>query len=56
MLHWAFIFLIAAVLAAILGFGSAVAIAKTLFFVFLVLFVFSLITGSFLERPTGWNS
>ena len=56
MLHWAFIFLLAAIFSALLGFGGAVATAKTLFLVFLVLCVMSLIMGAFLERPTGWNS
>jgi uncharacterized membrane protein YtjA (UPF0391 family) len=45
MLRWALIFLVVALIAALLGFGgiagSAVGIAKLLFFVFLVLFVVS---------------
>jgi uncharacterized membrane protein YtjA (UPF0391 family) len=48
MLHWALGFLIVAVIAAVLGFtGIAVAaagIAKVLFFIFLVLFLFSLMS------------
>jgi uncharacterized membrane protein YtjA (UPF0391 family) len=48
MLYWALMFLLVAVVAAVFGFtGIAVAsagIAKLLFFVFLVLFVISLIT------------
>ena len=49
MLHYALIFIIVALVAALLGFGAlagtAAYIAKILFFVFLVLFVISLITG-----------
>jgi uncharacterized membrane protein YtjA (UPF0391 family) len=49
MLHWALIFLIAAILAAWLGFGpiagTAAWMAKTLFMVFLILFFCSLIFG-----------
>lgn len=48
MLYWAAVFLIIAVFAAILGFGTlagaAGSIAKILFVVFLVLFVVSLIS------------
>lgn len=47
MLRWALIFLILAILAAIFGFGMAAAafagVAKLLFYVFLVIFVVSLI-------------
>lgn len=47
MMYWAFMFLIVAVLAAIFGFGiaasAAAAIAKLLFFVFLVGFVLSMV-------------
>lgn len=47
MLRWAIIFLIVALVAAILGFsviaGTAAWIAKVLFVVFLILFVLSLI-------------
>ncbi len=46
MLYWAFVFLIAAVIAALFGFeviaSAAVGIAQVLFFVFLLLFVVSL--------------
>jgi uncharacterized membrane protein YtjA (UPF0391 family) len=53
MLSWAVTFLIIAVIAAILGFGvvagTAATIAKLLFFVFLILFVVSLVTGR--RRP-----
>ena len=49
MLSWAVTFLIIALIAAVLGFGgiagTAVGIAKILFFVFLVLFVVALIMG-----------
>lgn len=55
MLHWALVFLIATILAAILGFSSAVAAGKMLFLVFLVLFLFTLIMGSFLQRPTRYS-
>jgi uncharacterized membrane protein YtjA (UPF0391 family) len=54
MLGWAITFLVIALIAAALGFGgiagSAVGIAKILFFVFLVLFVVSLIVGG-IRRP-----
>ena len=49
MLHYAIVFLVIALIAGVLGFGgiagSAVGIAKILFFIFLVLFVVSLIFG-----------
>ncbi|MGE0193384.1 MAG: DUF1328 domain-containing protein [Planctomycetota bacterium] len=49
MLGWSLIFLIIALIAGALGFGiiggTAILIAKILFFVFLVLFVISLIRG-----------
>jgi len=49
MLSWSILFLIIAVVAAVLGFGviagTAATLAKILFFVFLVLFVISLLTG-----------
>lgn len=52
MLSWSITFLIVALIAALLGFGgiagTAVGIAKILFFVFIVLFVVSLIFG---RRP-----
>lgn len=55
MLYWALIFLIVALIAAVFGFTgiyvAAAGIAKVLFFVFLVLFVLSLLTGS-IRRPT----
>ena len=55
MLRWAFIFLIVALAAAILGFGgvagAAAGIAKILFFVFLLLFVVGLIMHLVNGRP-----
>lgn len=49
MLRWALIFLIVALVAALFGFGgivaAAVEIARILFFLFLVLFLVSLIMG-----------
>ncbi len=49
MLNWAVSFFVIAIIAAVLGFtniaGSAIDIAKILFFVFLVLAVVSLIFG-----------
>lgn len=49
MLAWAVIFLIIAIIAGIFGFrdveGLATQIAKVLFFIFLVIFVISLIMG-----------
>jgi uncharacterized membrane protein YtjA (UPF0391 family) len=49
MLHYALVFFLIAVVAAIFGFGGiaagAVEIAKILFFLFLVLFVVSLVVG-----------
>ena len=49
MLRWAFAFLVVAIIAALLGFGGIAAasasIAKTLFFVFLAIFVVMLALG-----------
>jgi uncharacterized membrane protein YtjA (UPF0391 family) len=49
MLRWALIFLIIGLVAGIFGFtgveGAAVSIAKTLFFLFLVIFVVLLVLG-----------
>lgn len=51
MLYWAAVFFICALIAATLGFGGiaagAAAIAKILFFIFLVAFVVSLLMGVF---------
>jgi uncharacterized membrane protein YtjA (UPF0391 family) len=48
MLHWSLVFLVIALIAAVLGFGgiagTAVGIAKILFFVFLVLWLVSFLT------------
>jgi uncharacterized membrane protein YtjA (UPF0391 family) len=49
MLRWALLFLVVAIVAAVLGFGGIAAdaawIAKILCFVFLILFVVSLVMG-----------
>lgn len=49
MLYWALVFFIVAIVAALFGFGGiaagAVSIAQVLFFIFLVLFIISLIMG-----------
>jgi uncharacterized membrane protein YtjA (UPF0391 family) len=49
MLNWALTFLIVALIAAVLGFGgiagSAVEIAKLIFFVAIILFVISAVVG-----------
>ena len=49
MLHWSLMFLVFAIIAAILGFGglagTAVGIAKVLFFVFLVVWLVAFLTG-----------
>jgi uncharacterized membrane protein YtjA (UPF0391 family) len=49
MVRWAFVFLVFALIAAIFGFGgvaaSLVGIARILFFLFLLLFVASLVFG-----------
>lgn len=54
MLGWAITFLVIALIAAALGFGgvagAATGIAKILFFVFLVLFIVSLVFGG-IRRP-----
>ena len=51
MLYYALVFFIVALVAALFGFGGiaagAVEIAKVLFFIFLVLFVVSLVVGLF---------
>jgi uncharacterized membrane protein YtjA (UPF0391 family) len=55
MLNWAVTFLVIALIAAVLGFGgiagTAVGIAKILFFVFLILFVVSFLMGR--RAPRG---
>jgi uncharacterized membrane protein YtjA (UPF0391 family) len=49
MLHYALVFLVLGLIAAVLGFGglagTSIGIAKILFFVFLVLFAVSLLLG-----------
>jgi len=54
MLYWAVVFLVVALIAGALGFGviggTAYAVAKILFFIFLVLFILSLLGGS-VRRP-----
>jgi uncharacterized membrane protein YtjA (UPF0391 family) len=49
MLHWAAVFFVIAIVAAIFGFGgiaaSATGIAKILFFAFLIIAVISLVAG-----------
>jgi uncharacterized membrane protein YtjA (UPF0391 family) len=54
MLRWTLTFLVIAVIAALLGFtgiaGASVSIAKVLFFIFLALFVISLIVGGSLFK------
>ena len=55
MLGWSVTFLVIAIVAFLLGFGviggAAIEIAKILFFVFLVLFVISLVMGR--RRPVA---
>jgi uncharacterized membrane protein YtjA (UPF0391 family) len=49
MLRWAFIFLVFGLIAALFGFtsvaGTAIGIAKILFYIFLVLFLVALLLG-----------
>lgn len=55
MLYWALVFLVVALIAGVLGFGgvyvAAAGIAKILFFVFLILFIISLVSGGMTRRP-----
>ncbi len=55
MLGWALTFLIVAIIAAVFGFTGIAAvatdIARVLFFIFLVLFVVSLVFGLIRRRP-----
>ena len=57
MLYWAIGFLIIALIAAVLGFGgiagTAVGIAKILFFVFIVLFLISAALSFFKRGSSG---
>jgi uncharacterized membrane protein YtjA (UPF0391 family) len=54
MLHWALVFLVLGLIAALFGFtgiaGASVGIAKILFFVFLAIFVVMLLLGG------GWRN
>ena len=56
MLRWSLIFLVVALIAGVFGFfdvaGTSYMIAKVLFFVFLVLFVVSLVAGNRSPRTT----
>jgi uncharacterized membrane protein YtjA (UPF0391 family) len=55
MLRYAIVFLVVAIIAALFGFGGIAAgateIAKLLFFVFLVLFIVSLVAGMMRRGP-----
>lgn len=55
MLRWIITFLVIALIAGALGFGgvagTATDIARTLFYIFLVLLVVSLLIGAFRGRP-----
>jgi uncharacterized membrane protein YtjA (UPF0391 family) len=55
MLYWTLVFLVVAMVAALFGFSgiyvAAAGIAKILFFIFLVLFVVSLLAGGMNRRP-----
>lgn len=55
MLYYAAVFLVVALIAALFGFGGiavgAIEIAKVLFFIFLVLFVVSLVVGLMRRGP-----
>ena len=55
MLYWAAVFFVIALIAAVFGFGGIAAaatdIARILFFVFLVLFVVSLLFGVLAGQP-----
>lgn len=50
MLYWTLLFLVVALIAGVLGFGlaasAATGIARVLFFIFLVMFAVSLMSGS----------
>ena len=54
MLKWALIFLVIGLIAGVLGFtgvaGASIAIAKTLFFIFMVIFLLLLVAGLTLAR------
>ena len=56
MLHWALVFLVLGLIAALFGFtgiaGASIGIAKILFFVFLAMFAIILIMGGLRGRGT----
>jgi len=60
MLKWSFIFLIISLIAAAFGFGGiatdAAEIAKILFFIFLVIFLVTLVLGLMAARKITGNS
>ncbi len=55
MLYWAVVFLVVAIIAGIFGFtgiaGTSIWIAKILFFVFIILFIVSLLFGRRTPMP-----
>ena len=55
MLYWTVVFLVIAMVAAVFGFTgvyvAAAGIAKVLFFIFLILFILSLLSGGLSRRP-----
>jgi uncharacterized membrane protein YtjA (UPF0391 family) len=57
MLRWALVFLVIGLIAGLLGFttiaGTSIAIAKTLFFIFLVIFLVLLVAGLTVARRVG---
>jgi len=57
MLRWAFIFLIVGLIAGLLGFtsiaGASIGIAKFLFFLFLAIFVITVVLGLTVFRAVG---
>jgi len=57
MLRWAVIFLVIGLIAGLLGFtgvaGASIAIAKTLLFIFMVIFLVLLIAGLTVARRIG---
>jgi len=59
MLYWTLVFLVIAIIAALFGFGviasAAAGIAKILFFIFLVVFIISLIFGLSRRGTSVWD-
>ena len=57
MLRWALIFLVIGLIAGLLGFtgiaGASITIAKTLFFIFMLIFLVLLIAGLTVARKVG---